>query len=203
MLVIACGALARELLDIVSINGLDGVTVECLPVWLHNEPKKIPEAVRDRVLAARADHDYETIFVGYADCGTGGLLDVVCAEEGVERLAGAHCYEFFAGQADFAAMHEDDPASFYLTDYLVKHFERIVIGGLGLDRHPQLRDAYFGNYHRLVYLAQTGDPALVAAGKAAADRLGLAFEHRPTGYGELEPTIVRIAGRTPATTTIA
>lgn len=190
VLVVACGALAREMLHLVEVNGLANVTVECLPVWFHNHPDRIPEAVRARIRAGRADHD--RVLVGYADCGTGGRLDRVCAEEGVTRLPGAHCYEFYAGAAHFAALHDADPATFYLTDYLVRHFDRVVIEGLGLDRHPELRDAYFGNYHRLIHLAQTDDPELIDAARRAAERLGLRFELHRVGYGDLAPVFVEL-----------
>jgi hypothetical protein len=193
VLVLACGALARELLDIVALNRLDHVVVECLPVWYHNQPSRIPDAVRARVREARPH--YDRILIGYADCGTGGRLDQVCEEERLERLPGAHCYEFFAGRSAFAEMHDDDPATFYLTDYLVKHFDRVVVSGLGIDRHPQLLDAYFGNYRRLVYLAQIDDPELVVRAQRAADRLGLEFELRRTEYGELESTVVEFTRR--------
>ena len=192
-LVIACGALARELRDLIELNGLDNVTLECLPAKLHNYPQQIPDAVAERVRAAK--DRYDRIFVGYADCGTAGRLDRVLDELDVERLPGAHCYEFYAGRDAFAELHEAEPGTFYLTDYLVKFFDRIVIAGLGLDRHPELLDDYFGNYHRLVYLAQTDDPALVEAGKAAAERLGLEFELRRTGYGELGTSVVEFVGR--------
>lgn len=188
VLMLACGALVRELQDIFAVNGLDNFTLECLPAALHMTPNQIPGALRQR-LDAKAN-DFDQIMIGYADCGTVGEVDSIAEEYGAVRLPGAHCYEFFAGQATFAAMADEDPAAFYLTDYLVRHFERLVIKGLGLDRHPQLRDAYFGNYNKVVYLSQREDPELVAAGRVAADRLGLAYEHRPSGYGELEETIV-------------
>ena len=138
------------------------------------------------------------MFVAYADCGTGGLLDPVIAEEGVERLAGAHCYEFYATSPEFARIVEDEPATFFLTDFLARNFDRLVIKGLGLDRHPELRDQYFGNYRRLVYLAQTDDPALVTAARRAARRLGLEYEQRQTGYGQLGTTIAAVAAGRPA-----
>jgi hypothetical protein len=185
-LVIGCGALAREL--VATTAGLPGVDVACLSPDLHNRPERIPDQVRARIREARAD-GYERIFVAYADCGTGGLLDPVLAEEGVERLAGAHCYEFFAGRADFARMADDEPATFWLTDFLARNFERLVIRGLGIDRHPELEPMYFANYRRLVYLSQTEDPELLALARAAADRLGLAFEHRHVGLGELQASI--------------
>ena len=190
VLVVGCGALARELVALT--RDLPNVDITCLPATLHNRPGGIPGAVRDRIRRRRAG--YDRVFVAYADCGTGGLLEPVLAEEGVERLAGAHCYEFFAGRADFARMTDAEPATFFLTDFLARNFDRLVITGLGLDRHPELRDAYFGNYRRLVYLAQTDDPALVVTARRAARRLGLAFEHRPTGYGELAIAIAEVAG---------
>jgi hypothetical protein len=137
-LVIACGALARELLDIARLNELDGLSVECLPAALHNRPKEIPDAVRRRIRRARQDRSADRILIGYADCGTGGLLATVCEEEGVEMLAGAHCYQFFATSGHFAELQDDEIGSFYLTDFLVRHFDRLVWEGLGLDRHPEL-----------------------------------------------------------------
>lgn len=193
VLVIACGALARELVEVIRCNELDNVTITCLPAQLHNAPDRIPEAVRSRVLAAGPDVDQ--ILVAYADCGTGGRLDAVCAELGVERLPGAHCYEFFAGPEVFAALHDREPGTFYLTDYLVRNFDRLVIESLGLDRHPQLLPAYFGHYRRLVHLAQTDDEALAEAGRRAAVRLGLAHERRSTGYGQLAAVVADRARR--------
>ena len=184
VLIIACGALARELRALIEINGLDHVALTCLPANLHLYPKRIPDAVRDAIRQARPD--YDTILVGYADCGTGGRLDAVIDEEGVARLPGAHCYAFYSGVETFAAREETDLTCFYLTDFLVRQFDTFVIKPLGLDRHPELRDQYFGHYERLVYLAQTEDPALDAAASDAARRLGLAYERRQTGYGDLD-----------------
>ncbi len=203
-LIVACGALAREIAALRRANRWDGLDVACLPPELHNRPEQIPEAVRAAVRAAR--HRYRAVFVAYADCGTGGALDRVLAEEGVERLPGAHCYEFYAGAATFAALAEDEPGTFYLTDFLARHFERLVIRELGLDRHPELRDAYFGNYRRLVYLAQTNDPQARGRARAAAERLGLSFEARITGYGALDTRLARFvahAEAAPATETTA
>jgi hypothetical protein len=183
-LVIGCGALAVELVALTRRAGLPAVDLACLPASLHNRPERLPEAVQDRIRRARAD-GYTRLFVAYADCGTGGLLDRVLDREGVPRLEGAHCYEVYAGRAAFAALADEEPGTFYLTDFLVRNFERLVVRGLGLDRHPELRPLYFGSYRRLVYLAQTDDPALDALAEAAAGRLGLRFERRFTGLGEL------------------
>jgi len=177
---------------VVAHNDLDNIRVECLPAVLHNTPDKIPDAVRRRLETAAG---YDTVFVAYGDCGTGGALDAVLAEYGAERLPGAHCYEFFAGLDAFAEMHESEPGTLYLTDYLARHFDRIVWRGLGLDRWPELRDDYFGNYRRVVYLAQTDDPVRTGEAREAARRLGLEFERRLVGYGVMEPELVRVAER--------
>jgi hypothetical protein len=184
-LVIGCGALAVELVALTRRAGLPEVELTCLPAALHNRPERIPAAVRGRIRRARAD-GYDRLFVAYADCGTGGLLDRVLEEEAVARLEGAHCYEVYAGRAAFEALADEEPGTFYLTDFLVRNFERLVVRGLGLDRHPELLPLYFGNYHRLVYLAQTDDPGLDTRAAAAAARLGLAFERRFTGLGYLD-----------------
>jgi Protein of unknown function (DUF1638) len=183
-LVIACGALAREILALVETYGWRDLAITCLPADYHNTPDKIPEGVRRKIRENRGR--YERIFVAYGDCGTGGLLDQVLAEEGAERIAGPHCYQFFMGTAEFTALAEAEPGCLFLTDYLARHFDRIIIKGLGLDRHPELRDDYFGNYTSLVYLAQTDDAELRARAEAAARRLGLAYQYRFAGYGELE-----------------
>ena len=193
-LIIACGALARELLKVVRVNGLDQIDVECLPASYHNTPALIPDAVEERVRSAQGRYNH--VFVGYADCGTGGRLDAICTELGVERLPGAHCYEFFAGSEPFGEIQEAEIGTFYLTDYLVRHFDRIVIAGLGLDRYPQLLPDYFGHYTRLLYLSQTDDPTLVERGRLAAERLELRYEVRRTGYGELETSVVHLGSPT-------
>jgi len=190
-LLIACGALAREVLDLIQINGWDHMELTCLPAKWHMTPAKIPEGVRAKIREARPD--YDRIYVLYADCGTAGALDRVLAEEGVERLPGPHCYATFLTQDRFERLHDDDPTAFYLTDFLVRHFERLVIEALGIDRHPELKDIYFGNYTRMIYIAQRADPALEAKARRIAQSLGLAYEHRPAGYGELE-TFLAAAG---------
>ncbi len=167
----------------IKVNAWRHLTVSCLPASWHNTPAKIPEGVRRRIREARGR--YDNILVLYGDCGTGGLLDAVLAEEGVERIAGPHCYSFYAGNEVFDAMAEEEPAAFYLTDYLVRHFDRLIIQGLGIDRHPELQDMYFGNYKKLVFLAQTEDTELQALAEAAAQRLGLEYDYRFTGYGGL------------------
>jgi len=177
-LAIACGALAREIVAL-SRGPLGGVDVTCLPAQLHNRPERIPEAIRRTIRANRAR--YDEILVLYGDCGTGGALDAMLAEEKVTRIVGPHCYALYAGEAAIAAMMEEEPGSFFVTDFLARHFDRLVIHGLGLDRFPQLRNDYFRAYKRLVYLAQTDDPGLTALAEAAAARLGLAFERRYTG----------------------
>ncbi len=192
VLVIGCGALARELLDLVARLGPGVVDVTCLPAGLHNRPGRIPGAVSEAV--GRARGRYERIFVAYADCGTGGLLDRVLEAEGIERLPGAHCYEVFAGTAAFARLHHEEPGTFYLTDFLARQFDRLVVHGLGLDAHPELLPVYFGQYRQLVYLAQTDDPDLTAAAERAAGRLGLTFRRVATGLAGLEPAILALGG---------
>jgi hypothetical protein len=173
VLVIACGAIARELVRIRDMNGWEHVTFQCLPANLHNSPEEIPAAVRTRIEEERGN--YRKIFVAYADCGTAGAIDKALEGTGAERIPGAHCYEFFAGTGVFFDLAEQEAGSFYLTDFLVRHFERLVIRGLGLDRHPELADVYFANYRRIVYLAQTESEELQARASAHAERLGLDY----------------------------
>jgi hypothetical protein len=196
VLVLACGAIAREVLAVIELNGWEHVELRCLPAQLHSTPQRIAPAV-DRKLAELAGR-YERVFVADADCGTAGDLDRVLERHGVERLPGAHCYGFLAGNETWAALHDADPATFYLTDFLARHFEALVVRGLGLDRHPELLPQLFGNYRRLLYLAQTDDAELLARARAAAARLGLAFERRRTGYGELLPSLQRFVAGVPA-----
>ena len=187
VLLIACGALAREILDLKRINGWTHLDLTCLPAKYHLYPEKITAAVRDAVNRHRAD--YHSIFVVYADCGTGGLLQAACAEMGVQMIAGPHCYSFFEGNDRFARQSEDEITTFYLTDFLVRQFDAFIVKPMGLDRHPELRDMYFGNYTRLVYQAQTDDPALTEKARKCADFLGLEYERRLTGYGDLETAL--------------
>lgn len=185
VLLIACGALAREILDVKDKNGWDHLDLTCLPAILHNSPDQIVPAVKAAVEKHRAS--YDRIYVVYADCGTGGLLQAVCDDLGVEMVAGPHCYSFFEGNDAFSA--RDEFTAFYLTDFLVRQFDAFVWEPLGLDRHPELRDMYFTHYTKLVYQAQIDDPALTAKAQDCAARLGLDFERRFTGYGDLERTM--------------
>ena len=192
-LVIACGALARELIDAKTLNKLDHLDITCLPAIWHNRPEKIPDGVRKKIRKARAD-GYANILCLYGDCGTGGLLDKVLEEEDVTRIEGDHCYAFYSKPGDFDKLMDEELGSFFLTDYLVRHFDRLIIQGLGLDRYPQLMKDIFGHYKRVVYLAQIPDPASEKKARKAAERLGLAFEMRVTGLGGLE-TFVTGNGR--------
>ncbi|MGP8034639.1 MAG: DUF1638 domain-containing protein [Steroidobacteraceae bacterium] len=182
-LLIACGALGREIAALRRANGWQSLDVRCLPAQLHNRPERIAPAVRTEIRANRAH--YAQIFVVYADCGTRGALDAVLREEGVERLPGAHCYEFLATPRVFAQLSDAEPGTFYLTDFLLRHFERLVVGSLGLDRHPELAAEYFRHYKKLVYLAQLETPGAIERAREIATRFGFDFEYRFTGYGEL------------------
>lgn len=187
--ILACGAVAREVLAVVALNGWTHVDVRCLPAKLHSTPALIPAAVEAKLHELR--ERYDDVFVAYADCGTAGALDAVLDRHGVERLPGAHCYGFLAGNDDWAAMQELEPATFYLTDFLARHFDALVWRSLKLDRHPQLLEPLFGNYRRLVFLSQTDNPALVERARDAAARLNLEFEQVRTGYGDLRPALER------------
>lgn len=193
ILLIACGALAHEVLALKAANAWDHMDLQCLPAKLHLWPDRIIPAVEAAVTEARGT--YEAIFVVYADCGTGGRLFEKCKELGVEMVEGPHCYSFFEGNAAFAAKAETEFTAFYLTDFLVRQFDAFVWRPMGLDRHPELRDMYFGNYTKLVYQAQVNDPALDAKAQDCAARLGLAYERRLTGYGDLATTLQTVADR--------
>lgn len=197
-LIIACGALASDLRAVLTNHRLDeAVEVRYLPAHLHNRPDRIVGAIEPLLDGAEAEG--RRVYIAYADCGTGGGLDaMLAAHPGVERLPGAHCYEVFAGASLFARLHDEEPGTFFLTDFLARHFDPLVWQGLGLDRHPELRDQYFGNYRRVVLLGQAGDPAVVDMGRAAADRLSLAFEHRHVGRGDLVAVVPVAIGRSAA-----
>ena len=193
ILLIACGALAHEILALKAANGWSHMDLQCLPAKLHLWPDKIIPAMEEAVAEAR--DRYDTIFVVYADCGTGGQLKAACDRLGIEMVEGPHCYSFFEGNAKFAAGADEEFSAFYLTDFLVRQFDAFVWRPMGLDRHPELRDMYFGNYTKLVYQAQLDDPALDAKAQDCARRLGLAYERRLTGYGDLAVTLTRVAAR--------
>lgn len=192
VLLIACGALAHEILALKRANGWTHLDLQCLPANLHLWPDRIVTAVEAAVTERRGD--YDQVFVVYADCGTGGLLFEKCKELGVDMVEGPHCYSFFEGNAAFAERSETEFTAFYLTDFLVRQFDAFVWKPMGLDRHPELRDMYFGNYTKLVYQAQINDPALDAKAEDCARRLGLAYERRFTGYGDLATTLAKVAG---------
>lgn len=189
VLVLGCGALAREILAIIDANGLSHIDLQCLPAILHNHPEQIVPAVRHAVAKAEG---YSDIFLAYADCGTGGALQRAADELGLKMMPGPHCYAFFEGTEMFVARAEDEFTAFYLTDFLVRQFDAFVWRPLGLDRHPELRDSYFGNYDKLVYQSQTNDPELTRKAMDCAEKLGLAFERRPTGYGELASELLNL-----------
>ena len=197
VLLLACGALAQELLTLKRLGGWDHVSIECLPAQLHNTPRDIPEAVRAKLEDAK--DRFDEIFVAYADCGTGGRLDAVLDEYGVERLPGSHCYEFFAGTKRFEELHEAEIGTFYLTDFLVRQFDALVIRGLGIDRHPELLSVYFGNYRRVVHLAQMPSAELDAKARECARQLGLEFESYTTGLDPLRQVIPITSDRSAAT----
>ncbi|SIN93443.1 DUF1638 domain-containing protein [Vannielia litorea] len=188
LLLIACGALAREILALIERNGWRHMALTCLPAILHNRPETIPDAVEAAVKKHR--DAFERIYVVYADCGTGGLLQARCKALGVEMVPGPHCYSFFEGNAAFAA-HDDEITAFYLTDFLVRQFDAFVTRPLKFDKHPELKEMYFGHYEKLVYQAQTDDPALTELARQHAETLGLAFERRFTGYGDLEVALAK------------
>jgi hypothetical protein len=194
LLVIACGMIAREVLAAKDKLGLDHIDLTCLPAELHYYPDRIPAAMERAIVEAKAK-GYDHIFAGYADCGTGGMLDAVLDRHGVQRMAGPHCFAFYQGSAAFARLGDDDMMAFYMTDFLCRQFEAFFVRPLGLDRHPELIKDYFGNYQKVVYLAQTDDPELDRVAQDAARFLGLAYERRYTGLGDL-PGELRQAART-------
>jgi len=191
VLLLACGALAHEILALKAANGWTHLDLHCLPANLHLWPDRIPDAVEAAV--RRFDGQYARIFVVYADCGTGGRLQSRCADLGVEMVEGPHCYAFFEGLDTFAAHADTEITSFYLTDFLTRQFDAFVWKPMGFDRHPELIAMMFGNYEKLVYLAQTDNAALDARAADAAARLGLEYERRFTGYGDLAPALAHAA----------
>jgi Protein of unknown function (DUF1638) len=188
VLLLACGALAREIVDLTIRNNWQAFDIQCLPAKWHNTPQFIVPALHEKIRANRSS--YKSIFVLYGDCGTGGQLDAMLAEEGVERIQGPHCYAFYSGNEKFTAREDQDMRSFFLTDYLARHFDKLMWQGLGLDRHPELLSDYFQHYEKLIYLAQTDDADLRSKAEAAAVKLGLVYEYRFTGYGELETDLL-------------
>ncbi len=191
-LLIACGALAEECFAVIRSNGWEHMEVTCLPAKLHNRPALIPEAMRAKIHENR--DRFDQILALYGDCGTGGQLDRMLEEEGVERIVGAHCYEFYTGAKAFEAIADAEPATFYLTDFLARHFDRLIIEGLGIDRHPELLPLYFGNYEKLLYLSQIENSELQEKARRAAERLSLKYEYRFTGLSGLGNFLSRKAG---------
>lgn len=182
--IIACGMIAREVMAVNRMLGFDHIDLVCLPADYHHFPAKIAPAMEKAILAAHAD-GIEQIFAGYAECGTNGALDEVLERYGIQRVEGPHCFSFYSGNAAFEAAQEDYVTTFFITDFLARHFDTFLKRPLGLDRHPELLDAYFGNYERALYLAQTDDPELDAGAREAAAFLGLRYERVFTGYGDL------------------
>lgn len=197
ILVIACGMIAREVLAVRERLSFDHLELTCLPAEFHFYPDRIAPALDKAITEARAN-GYGQIFVGYADCGTGGMIDRICEKHGVERMEGPHCFAFYQGMEAFKAIEDGDMLAFYMTDFLCRQFEAFFIKPLGLDRHPELIAEYFGNYEKVVYLAQTEDPALEKVAEDAARLLGLAYERRFTGYGDLTTTLREKAGKAKA-----
>lgn len=183
--IIACGALAKELVALKRLNNWDDFEIDCIPAKYHSTPARIPEAVKTKIISIQKNKPQDKILVAYGECGTMGQLDKVLNETGVKRLPGAHCYQFFAGQEQFNELHEAEIGTFYLTDFLTEHFETYVWKMLGLDRKPELLEMYFGNYKKLIFLAQTENKALTLKGEECAKRLGLSYERIFTGYGEM------------------
>jgi hypothetical protein len=191
ILLIACGALAREIVDLIEANRFTAFDIQCLPAKWHNTPQLIVPAIAEKIAAEK--QRYQSIYVLYGDCGTGGQLDALLEKEGVERIPGPHCYSFFSGSLEFAKHEDEDMRSFFLTDYLARHFDKLMWQGLGLDKHPELLSDYFQHYEKIVYLAQTRDPELEEKAKAAAEKLKLGYEYRFTGYGDLATSLDTLA----------
>ncbi len=188
-LVVACGALANELYTIKAMNNWNHFDVQCLDAKLHNQPALIAPRLEEVIAATGGD--YEQILIGYADCGSNGAIDaLVDADPRLQRLSGPHCFSFFMGESEFERLSDQEPGTFWMTDFLVRHFDSMVIRNLGLDRHPELRDSYFGNYTNLTYISQRQDESIVNAAKVCAERLALDFRHIHTGFGTLEQALI-------------
>lgn len=189
--IIACGMIAREVIAVNRQLGFEHIDLKCLPAEYHHFPEKIAPEMEKAIIEAKRE-GFESIFAGYADCGTGGELDKVCEKYSVERIAGPHCFSFYLGNASFADADDDFLTTFFITDFLARHFETFFKRPLGLDKHPELRDMYFANYTRALYLAQTEDEELQQKAKDAADFLGLEYEYRFTGYGDLSSALAEL-----------
>jgi hypothetical protein len=196
VLIIACGMIAREILAVKAANRLDHLELTCLPADFHFHPDRIAPGIDAAITKAKAE-GWRHIFVGYADCGTGGMLDKVCDKHGVSRIDGPHCFAFYQGLENFERHADEDVTTFYFTDFLCRQFDAFFVKPLGLDRHPNLAKDLFANYERVVYLAQTDDPSLETVAIDAAKMLGLSYEKRPTGYGDLTPALLSAAATEP------
>ena len=194
LLVIGCGALAEELSALKRANQWTALDIKCLDAALHNRPERIA----DRLESVLAQHhaEYSNILIAYADCGTGGAVDRVAQQFNAQRLPGAHCYEFYATSPVFAALAEAEPGTFYLTDFLARHFDRLVVEEMKLDEHPELKEMLFGRYRKVVYLAQGDSSELLVQAERAATRLKLPLEVVKTGYGllakKVEEEVIRV-----------
>ncbi len=189
--IIACGMIAREVLAVNEQLGFDHIDLKCLPAEYHHHPEKIAPAMDVAIQTAR-EEGFEDIFIGYADCGTGGELDKICQKHGVERIAGTHCFSFYMGNDVYEKSDGEYMTTFFITDFLARHFDTFLIKPLGLDRHPELLDMYFANYTRALYIAQTDDPELEQNAREAAKFLGLEYERRYTGFGDLIPALQQL-----------
>ena len=184
ILIIGCGAIAHEVREIIELNNWDNVRLQCLNADLHNTPKILPKKIKEAIDTNL--NDYSKIFLAYADCGTGGLIDLILKDYDIERLDGAHCYEFYSGSSVFEELSEKEIGTFYLTDFLVKNFDRLVVDGLGIQKYPALKEEYFKNYKNVVYLAQKQDNVLESKARECADYLNLEFSTLFTGLNNLE-----------------
>lgn len=185
--IIACGMIAREILAINNQLG-DVIDLQCLPAEYHFSPEKIAPALDTAIAEAKAE-GFENIFIGYADCGSTGAIDKICDQHGVSRVEGPHCFAFYMGNEEFQKRDGEFVTTFFITDFLARHFEAFLIKPLGLDKHPELKEVYFGNYTRALYLAQSNDLELEKQAKLGAAFLGLNYEKQYTGFGDLTPAL--------------